>query len=289
MDLQMQRQICLMINNIINDAIVEVLPFLILAMKDKYKKHKYLIFAVINIFDFFAYMDVGPTYTGLIIGLLKPYIIAFVFFKDANWKRILYPFAQIAMMFCLELVGISYLIIFLGGNYNDIIEITPKYCITVSFNNMTFFVIILLVVLLWKYFVDKNKNKYYLLYLFIALYQLVLTGVFIYYSRDYTETVMWLGLLSVIMSFSFDIIMFYFIRQLERKQTVEAEMKELSLSYQREFQMYKDIEGQLQTLREQRHEFANQLQTVYAMIEQNAPAEHIKRYLADIEAFHGQD
>lgn len=132
----------------------------------------------------------------------------------------------------------------------------------------------------------KNKNKYYLLYLFIALYQLVLTGVFIYYSRDYTETVMWLGLLSVIMSFSFDILMFYFIRQLERKQAVEAEVKELSLSYEREFQMYKDIEKQLQALREQRHEFANQLQTAYAMIEQNTPAEHIKRYLADIEAYH---
>lgn len=289
MDWQMQQQIFLTINGIINDAIIEILPFLILDMKDKYKKYKYLIYIAINIFDWFYYGYQVPTIISILTLIIMPYIITLTFFKDDLWKKLFISFFYLFITFGFDICGFIYLYVFLDGSAYDIYEKNQRYCTATTFNNLLYFIAVFLVVLLWKYFIDKKRNKYYVLYVPIALYQLVLTGVFIYYSRDYTETVMWLGLLSVIMSFSFDIIMFYFIRQLERKQTVEAEMKELSLSYQREFQMYKDIERQLQTLREQRHEFANQLQTVYAMIEQNAPAEHIKRYLADIEAFHGQD
>ncbi|MDE7478663.1 MAG: hypothetical protein K2M91_12060, partial [Lachnospiraceae bacterium] len=124
---------------------------------------------------------------------------------------------------------------------------------------------------------------YYLYYWLISLYQLTLTGIFVSFSKNYTNLVMWLGLLLVGMSFSVDIIMFFFIQQLHKKQAIEAEMKELYHSHQQNLELYKDIEAQLRTLREQRHEFSNQLQTAYMMINQNAPTEQIVKYLSHIE------
>ena len=147
---------------------------------------------------------------------------------------------------------------------------------------MLYLIFVLLTVVLWKYFVSKEKNKRFLLFLAISIYQLVLTGIFVSFSIDYSLSVMWLGLLMVIMNFAIDLIVFFFIKQLEKKKLMDAELAQLYNLRNQELEQYKSIETQLKTLREQRHEFANQIQTAYMMIEQHTPTEQIEQYLSDI-------
>lgn len=278
----MQEKIFWLLNCTINNMVLELLPFLTLELKDKYKKHKYWIFTAVNIFDLFLWRRT-PTILSAVYVLALPFLITTVFFKDIAWKKILLSFLYNAISLSIEFISIAYLIIFLKGTFEtDILEYTSKYYAATTFNNMLYFIFVLLTVVLWKYFIDGERSKDFLLFLTISIYQLILTGIFVSFSSDYTHPVMWTGLLLVIMNFSVDIIVFFFIKQLAKKQLMEAELAQLHYSRKRELARYQELEIQLKTLREQRHEFANQMQTVAMMMEQHAPAKQIEAYLADV-------
>lgn len=239
----MQEQIFFTLNEIINNAIIGLLPFFTLNIKEKYTA---------------------------------------AFFHCAAWKKILISLLYGVTVTCTKLLAASCLNFFLNGTSDDIYEITAKYYAAATFDNMLYCILILLIVVFWKYFVDKQKDKRFLVFLTISAYQIILTGIFISYSIDYSYAVKWLGLFLVIMNFLVDIIIFFFMKQLEQKQLMDAELAQLYASREHELARYKDIETQIGTLRKQRHEFANQMQTVSMMMEQHAPAKQITQYLTDI-------
>lgn len=279
----MQEETFWLLNGIINDLIIELLPFLTLEIKDQYKKHKYWIYIAVNIFDILFFWKKQPTAFSLIVLLGMVFIITSIFFQGAVWKKILITVIYDFIIFLLEFIALIYLKIFLKGTFqDDVLMRTPKFYATATFNNMLYFIFVLFAVILWKYFIDKEKGKRLLLFLAISIYQLILTGIFVSFSIDYSVAVMWLGLLMVIMNFAIDLIVFFFIKQLEKKQIMEAELVQLYNLRNHELEQYKSIEEQLKTLRKQRHEFANQIQTAYMMIEQHTPKEQVEQYLSDI-------
>ncbi len=279
----MQEETFWVLNGIINNLIIELLPFLTLKIKDKYKKYKYWIYAAVNVFDLIFFWRKQPNTFSLVVLLSMTFFIATIFFQDVVWKKILITVIYDFIFFLLEFTALAYLQIFLKGTFqDDVLMRTTKFYAATTFNNMLYLIFVLLTVVLWKYFVSKEKNKRFLLFLAISIYQLVLTGIFVSFSIDYSLSVMWLGLLMVIMNFAIDLIVFFFIKQLEKKKLMDAELAQLYNLRNQELEQYKSIETQLKTLREQRHEFANQIQTAYMMIEQHTPTEQIEQYLSDI-------
>lgn len=130
---------------------------------------------------------------------------------------------------------------------------------------------------------DKNKNILYIIIGVLFLYQVLLTCV-LFASYDEISIGMILLLLTFgVMGVIMDGVVFYVIRKIQKKLELDVELKNLYRYREQELELYQNVQKQLDELREKRHEFANRIQTVYAMNEQGVLKERMEQYMADIE------
>ncbi|MBO5485854.1 MAG: hypothetical protein J5988_02835 [Eubacterium sp.] len=128
-----------------------------------------------------------------------------------------------------------------------------------------------------------SPNMIYLIIAILFIYQMVLLGILIS-SYDTVSTGMIVtAVFFLIIGIAIDCIVFYVCRNIQKKLEMDEKLKELYRYREQETNLYKNIQAQMEQLREQRHEFANQIQTAYIMIEQDAPQEMLEKYLADLE------
>ena len=128
-----------------------------------------------------------------------------------------------------------------------------------------------------------SPNMIYLIIGILFIYQMVLLGILIS-SYDTVSTGMIVtAVFFLIIGIAIDCIVFYVCHNIQKKLEMDEKLKELYRYREQETNLYKNIQAQMEQLREQRHEFANQIQTAYIMIEQDAPQEMLEKYLADLE------
>lgn len=133
---------------------------------------------------------------------------------------------------------------------------------------------------------EQKKNYSKTIYIIIAalfIYQMTLLGTFISSYEKVSIGMILLCIFFIVMGLVIDGIVFYVSRSIQKKLEMDEELKELYRFRELETALYKNIQLQLELLREQRHEFANQIQTAYIMIEQGAPKETLEKYLEELE------
>lgn len=123
----------------------------------------------------------------------------------------------------------------------------------------------------------------YLIIIILFIYQMVLLGILITSYETVSTNMIIAALFFLIIGIAIDCIVFYVCRNILKKLEMDERLKELYQYREQETTLYKNIQTQMEQLHEQRHEFANQIQTAYIMIEQDAPQEMLEKYLADLE------
>lgn len=133
----------------------------------------------------------------------------------------------------------------------------------------------------------KNKllssNTIYAIIGILFIYQMVLLGILISSYDTVSTSMIVTAVFFLIIGIAIDCIVFYVCRSIQKKLEMDERLKELYRYREQETTLYKNIQSQMEQLREKRHEFANQIQTAYIMIEQDAPQEMLEKYLADLE------
>ena len=128
-----------------------------------------------------------------------------------------------------------------------------------------------------------SPNMIYLIIAILFIYQMVLLGILISSYNTVSTGMIVTAVFFLIIGIAIDCIVFYVCRNIQKKLEMDEKLKELYRYREQETNLYKNIQAQMEQLREQRHEFANQIQTAYIMIEQDAPQEMLEKYLADLE------
>lgn len=135
----------------------------------------------------------------------------------------------------------------------------------------------------------KNTKKINIIYIIIAvlfLYQMLLLGIYITSYKEISAATIVISVFFFLTGLVIDSIVLYVYQSIRKKLEMDEELKELYRYREQEMLLYKNIQLQIDQLREQRHEFANQIQTAYIMLEQNAPLEMLEKYLQDLEKNH---
>ena len=135
----------------------------------------------------------------------------------------------------------------------------------------------------------KNTKKINIIYIIIAvlfLYQMLLLGIYITSYKEISAATIVISVFFFLTGLVIDSIVLYVYQSIRKKLEMDEELKELYRYREQEMLLYKNIQLQIDQLREQRHEFANQIQTAYIMLEQNAPREMLEKYLQDLEKNH---
>lgn len=117
----------------------------------------------------------------------------------------------------------------------------------------------------------------------LFLYQMTLLGTFISSYKKLSIGMILLCIFFIATGLVIDGIVFYVSHSIQKKLEMDEELKELYRLREQETTLYKNIQLQLEQLREQRHEFSNQIQTAYIMIEQGASTEMLEKYLEELE------
>lgn len=97
--------------------------------------------------------------------------------------------------------------------------------------------------------------------------------------RGYTANVAYLGMGITVMGMAIDLIIMYFIENMKKKVEAEERYSQLYAQRQYELNYYKMTNQYLEEMRVVRHEFQNQLQTAYIMMEQGQQKEKIHQIL----------
>ena len=135
----------------------------------------------------------------------------------------------------------------------------------------------------------KNTKKINIIYIIIAvlfLYQMLLLGIYITSYKEISAATIVISVFFFLTGLVIDSIVLYVYQSIRKKLEMDEKLKELYRYREQEMLLYKNIQLQIDQLREQRHEFANQIQTAYIMLEQNAPREMLEKYLQDLEKNH---
>lgn len=118
----------------------------------------------------------------------------------------------------------------------------------VVFVNILLFTGAMYFLVFWRILVDKKKMASWILYLIIPTYQLIL-------------------------------LLMYFMNGMEQKLEIEEKLSVLYQQRQYELDYYQMTNHHIEEMRTARHDFKNQIQTAYIMMEQGKSREKIEQLL----------
>lgn len=280
----MELKIFLLLDGIINSIMLEYPPFGVL----KYKRNfnKYIALAAIVLLDTIIFLprtfgNAGPSMMNTIISCTHPIIWVILLFDDPLWKKLAVTVGyNIFVMLPLEYISMFLIHIFWDGSFfDDVYARNDLYLAGRTLNNMLYFITLIFVVLLWRRFVDKKKDKHTLVYISIALYQTVLMLMWLRIASDYSSTTKWIGFALEIFGFIVNLILFNFLSQME--QQLETEEKLATLYRQRDFEKeYYDASSQhLEQMKQQQQDFASQIHKLHEAVQQSQYIENISQIL----------
>lgn len=256
----MEQKVYLIINAIINCIMLEYLPFGVLQFK--YKFNKYYALTGIVLLDVILTLPrtiggADPHLPTIIIMVIYPPIFAILLFKNPLWKKMLATVGfYIFVMYPLEFVTFFFMDIFWGGSYfEDVYAHNDLYYAGLTLNNIFYFIIMVLLILGWRRFIDKKKNPQTPVYLAVVFYQSILFMLWLRVApvHFHSTTLRWMGLFFELFGFAIAILIFYFFNQME--QQLETEEKMAALYRQKDFEK-EYIEASAQHL-EQMKQFQN--------------------------------
>lgn len=132
------------------------------------------------------------------------------------------------------------------------------------------------IALVYLIFRKLKKQRYYLGFLLLPLYQFMIVIGFFMLVREFSIRAAMIGAFMGIFNLLLDGIMLYLLEGMFHKLHTEEELSRLEDIQREEFEVYQDTAQKLENIRGIRHDLVNQLQVLHNMMDSGEDAEKIK-------------
>ena len=209
-------------------------------------------------------------------------LLAVLFLFEDSTRRKLAVYAAVVFLTLLS-EGLTYLILSGGEtlDYAGMLRYNDAALKGMIIVNMIAFILNIYAVFFWRWFVDKLRLKGMLLYLSVPLYQLVLLLLYVNAVNEFNSRTAALGVSLLILGISINLVIMFLLQNLERKLEVEEKLSYLYRQRQRELDYYRMSQRYLDQMREIRHEFINQIQTAYLLIQKGDSLDRAQKLLEE--------
>lgn len=281
-----QQTLYSIIVNFINTGIIMLQPFYLLKFRRRRVIAAYFCTIFFSYLFFLLTRAVVPDniLPRIAINFAVILMIDLLVFRDSFKRKLTCFFAQVFITAVSEVMSIYLLWLLNPADSRRIWDITENSDVSmrgIIFANMLIFILSMYFVLIWKRRVEKLKLRGMLLYLILPLYQFVQLIIFFDQAAQFDGRTASLGVSMLVMGIVVDIIMMYLLQTMEQKVTVEEKLSTLYRQRQNELDYYQMTRQHIEQMRIIRHDFINQIQTAYMMIQEGSTPERAKALLAD--------
>jgi len=140
-------------------------------------------------------------------------------------------------------------------------------------------IIMSILYVIWRKFFDKNWINENWWLVVTPIYQLVLILAFYTFTDSISEIGVFVSFLMVLFSIVINIAIAYFIHGMYHKSSIEKELDTLHKQRQTELRYYELATDNIEQMRKVRHDFGNQLQVIYQLLEDGDAGGDVRKLL----------
>ena len=278
-----QQTIYIMMVSYIGVCVMLFMPFYLLDCKGKNVVLTYWGATIIEfmIGEIGRYYIIQPMWLRFTLNMLVNGILIYVLFRDGIGRKVAVFAAQLLLILAGEMITYS-LTKRMGVLWDFKLRIhnAAVHQGTVI-ADMIFYMLDMYFIVFWKVAIDRQRKRSYFLYLVVPLYQMVLLVVFLSQAKTFNWDVAMFGLALLSIGVAVNLITIYLYTNLEKKAEIEEELTILYQQRQNELNYYKMTDQYIEQMREIRHDFVNQIQTAYLMIQKGGDTQEARQLLSD--------
>lgn len=279
---QTQQFIYMIAVNFINVGLLFLQPFYLLTYRGRRRGAAYLLLTTISLlFFWFIRVELPTGYQSkLIINFSWFFICVLIFFNDRCRRKLIIYAESVLLMIVSELLA-EMLLKAMGTTVMYVEEhlYSESAMQGIIFMNIIGYILNFYFVLFWKRLVEHFRMQYMLLYMVVPAYHLLLLILFFERSKVFDAATAAIGLSMMLMGMGIHVMIIYLLQKMEQKVEVEERLSELYRQRQYEQEYYQMNREHLEQMREIRHDFINQIQTAYLLIQNGKGKEHAKELL----------
>ncbi len=261
---------------IVNIGILIFLPFYLL----KYRGKRAIAGFICTVVGcFVSLLFVGNTYGEnslfrLIVNIIILFAVSFILFKDSVKRKLTIWAIECFVSIISE---ISAMILLYIVNPIKYIEMKSNEIVLLEgliLASMITFIFNMVIVVIWNRYITKRTFNGYAIFIAVPIYYAIF--ILIFYKIEYQYIIQ-----TAIFGIVLNVVLMYMIQNLKTKMQVEEDLAGLYRQRQYELEYYKITQNHLEQMREARHEYLNQMQTAFMMIQSGNSNEKAKLLLAE--------
>mgnify|MGYP003291761871 CR=1 FL=1 len=291
MNPQLENYLFAIIIYLIEQSIVFAIFFFLMDCRFKHKVIAFITCVLTNVLFYMSLKSIWsqPSLLRSLVDALLFVLPIFIVFNDSLKKRFAMAICALIIMIVAEAVAVNLLRLIYPLDWVALSQYDGAFRIGSVLVEVIIFLLCVYFAVFWRVLVEKKRVYGEILFLFIPTYQLVLLIMYYRACREYTMVHSYFGIGVTIMGIIIDCSFMYFINGMERKVEAEGELSYLYNQRQNELIYYKTANQYIEEMREIRHDFKNQIQTAYIMLEQGADKEKIKQVLKETDRRMGEN
>lgn len=202
------------------------------------------------------------------------FLLVFIFYKGSIIKKMI----SLALYYIPAIVGelVSAFILIKISIYRNeaYVKIYPAFYLTpeyrvfgIIFCAQTILCFWGIGVYIWKYIETRIWVKEYMVLIILGIYQELLLVVFFTESSELTDAKVFTGLMFFSLGFLLETGTIYLVNRMVKKIESERKLSRLYRQREKELKYYHDVNEHMEKIRIFRHEYANQLQVIYDLLD----------------------
>lgn len=216
----------------------------------------------------FNFFENGPVKS--LIATLEHLVLIYFLYKDKFIMKLFSFFICFILMLVTEVMTLSVINLITAGYVKKVTIYSSERVIGLILYNIIFLLLVILFILLWRRIIYKIKTKSLVLFILFPLNQLILLIAIVYDNLVYSDNViMYIGGIGLLLSVAADIVMFNSVNATSEKLLAEEKLEFLEIQRGLELKYFDLMQYHIKELELIKHDFKNQLQIVYELLESN--------------------
>lgn len=247
---------------------------------------RWMQFTAFAVFDttFFALITPYAWPRGIATELANLYFTLCCFYKPLK-ERLLTLFSTLAIAVFLELC--TYMVMFMVFGSSKVMhyDTTVNSMIMAAgaiVINMLFFLVYVLIIAVRKIILHQIKKKEVLVYIILPVYQFFVLVLFLRTYPRLDRTMLYMGTLLFLMNLLLAFFIIFCADHLISRIQVQENLSMLMVRRQQELEYYLQVQKNLNHMRTMKHDFANQLQTLYMLVQSKADMKTVMEFIDSV-------
>ena len=229
-------------------------------------------------------MIAGTSQKSSIINVVVALIIGSICYKGSWDRKIVALLLYVVPALAAEL-GTYALLPEMDSSGMDASVVMEKYVniieyrsVAITLSAQLFLIFWGLIIVIWKIYIERRWIKECILYLMLPIYQMFIFIVYYSFCGEVRMENVVAGVFLFLFGIIIDVSVIYLINGIFKKLKVEREISEVQEKRQEELAYYMMVNDKLEQSRFLRHEFSNQMQVIYGLLE-TKDTEKVKQML----------